>query len=238
MRVLVFDTETTGLPDGKPSFYNTSKWPYIIQLSYILYDVYKNQILVCNDDIIKLDKSVKISEKSVEMHKITYEISQEKGIDISEALSTFNKCIEKSDVIIGHNLSFDKNMIIVEDIRNKSKKNIFRETRSKNKDKNKQKSNTQVVFPYNKQYYCTMKNTIDFCAITTYSDINNVWYNKYPNLSELYQKLFDTIPNPQSVHNSLVDILLCLRCYIRYKQNLDILNNSAVKKMYNEYQLS
>ena len=48
MKVLVFDTETTGLPQrdeyGKsPSLYDTKKWPYIIQFSYILYDTDKNK---------------------------------------------------------------------------------------------------------------------------------------------------------------------------------------------------
>ena len=38
MKVLVFDTETTGLPKGKnPSIYKTELWPHIIQLSYIVY---------------------------------------------------------------------------------------------------------------------------------------------------------------------------------------------------------
>ena len=34
--ILVFDTETTGLPKGKnPSIYKTELWPHIIQLSYL-----------------------------------------------------------------------------------------------------------------------------------------------------------------------------------------------------------
>ena len=38
MRVLVFDTETTGLPtERNASIYHVDKWPYIIQLSYIIY---------------------------------------------------------------------------------------------------------------------------------------------------------------------------------------------------------
>jgi len=37
MRVLVFDTETSGLPTEKnPSIYETQKWPYIIQLSFAI----------------------------------------------------------------------------------------------------------------------------------------------------------------------------------------------------------
>ena len=40
MKVLVFDTETTGLPtERNASISDLKAWPYIVQLSYILYDV-------------------------------------------------------------------------------------------------------------------------------------------------------------------------------------------------------
>ncbi len=33
MKVLIFDTETTGLPEGKnPSIMDTCKWPHIVQI--------------------------------------------------------------------------------------------------------------------------------------------------------------------------------------------------------------
>ena len=46
MKVLVFDTETTGLPKVKKTlvYMRLSKWPHIIQLSYIVYDSDKNDI--------------------------------------------------------------------------------------------------------------------------------------------------------------------------------------------------
>ena len=43
MRVLVFDTETTGLPKTKIlNKYMLELWPYIVQLSYIIYDIDTN----------------------------------------------------------------------------------------------------------------------------------------------------------------------------------------------------
>lgn len=39
MIILVFDTETTGLPKTKIISYDTLKlWPYIVQFSYIIFD--------------------------------------------------------------------------------------------------------------------------------------------------------------------------------------------------------
>ena len=53
MRVLVFDTETTGLPKTKIlNKYMLELWPYIVQLSYIIYDIDTNTIVKIKDCII------------------------------------------------------------------------------------------------------------------------------------------------------------------------------------------
>ena len=55
MKVLVFDTETTGLTKVKnPSIFDFDKWPYILQLSYILYDTEEKMIDLIYDEIIKI----------------------------------------------------------------------------------------------------------------------------------------------------------------------------------------
>ena len=112
MKVLVFDTETTGLPAGRNlSVTNVDKWPLIIQLSYILYDTEINKTCSCVDDIIKLADDVHISSKSIEMHGITRSTSIRKGIQIADALSNFNNVLQQADWVIAHNISFDKQMI-------------------------------------------------------------------------------------------------------------------------------
>ena len=101
MKVLVFDTETTGLPAGRNlSVRDVGKWPHIIQLSYILYDTEQNKTHSCVDDIIKLDAGVYISEKSIEMHGITRSVSLRKGIDIKDAIYNFNKTLQEADTVI------------------------------------------------------------------------------------------------------------------------------------------
>ena len=57
MKILVFDTETTGLQEKGASIYDKSRWPYIIQLSYILYDISNNSTFIKNN-YIKLDNSI------------------------------------------------------------------------------------------------------------------------------------------------------------------------------------
>ena len=47
MKVLVFDTETTGLPpfNRVPTKYNIKDWPYIVQFSFIIYDITTDRII-------------------------------------------------------------------------------------------------------------------------------------------------------------------------------------------------
>ena len=122
MKILFLDTETTGLPEGKNiSLYCTEKWPHVIQLSYIIYDTDKNEIIHKYDSVIKLNDNIVITPKSISMHGITKERSQREGVDIEHALIELNENLEYVDIIVGHNISFDKQIMIVENIR----KNIF-----------------------------------------------------------------------------------------------------------------
>lgn len=200
MKVLVFDTETTGLPVKNASLYESNDWPYIVQLSYILFDTEKNKILVEHDWIIQIPKDIEISLEVSKIHGITNHISQNQGISIDDALDHFDICFKSADVIVGHNLQFDKKMIIVECMRN------FRISLFKNSKK---------------EEFCTMKNSVELCKIVKrYKSNPREKYLKYPTQSELHEKLFKKIP--KGVHNSWVDILICLRCYYFMIYNIDL----------------
>ena len=78
MKILVFDTETTGLPtERNASILSTYKWPYIVQLSYLLYDTEQQMVLDYVDKIIKLPQNIRIPKEAENIHKITNEIYQE-----------------------------------------------------------------------------------------------------------------------------------------------------------------
>ena len=160
MKILVFDTETTGLPErngrNDPLINDVEKWPHIIQLSYLLYDTNLKKLLECQDHIIKLPKNITISKESTNIHGINRSLCNRKGICIDYAIEDFNKTLQQCDCIVAHNLSFDKSMIQVENIR------------LNNKDSFKQISE-----------YCTMKNNINFCAIERINKNGNKYF-KYP----------------------------------------------------------
>lgn len=205
MKVLVFDTETTGLPQRnkygkKASINETTYWPHIIQLSYILYDTEKHKIVIDHDHIVKIPDYCTLTEKSIEMHGITRERSLREGISIKDALELFSICVEAADMIIAHNISFDRQIVIVESIRHRMKGPFYFKDKS--------------------QFFCTMKNTVELCQIKTKSSTTGETYLKFPRLSELHYHMFGE--EPQNTHNSFVDILICLRCYIMLTKGVDI----------------
>ena len=216
MKVLVFDTETTGLPEeNNVSILDTFRWPYIVQLSFIYYDSEINDVIEYYDTVIKLPDNITIPEDSIKIHGITNEIMREKGINIKTALKKFNDTLKDCDIVVGHNISFDKRMIMVECIRNKISQYF---TRGQNK----------------KPEFCTMKNSKNICKIKMVN-FKGEEYFKSPKLSELYTFIFKE--EPRNLHNSFVDVLLCLRCYFAIIENRDIIINEDIKKLFTFYKI-
>ena len=212
MRVLVFDTETTGLPKTKIISPDTlSLWPHIVQFSYVIYDTDANDIVVTMDSIIKVDQNVVISEESIGFHGITNEISQTKGIKLNQALNIFCKYLKTADILVGHNIIFDIQMVKVELLRF-----IYSDMTDEKSRKYKNYLHSLTNFA---NVYCTMQNSIEVCNIKMVNRFGEE-YNKFPKLIELHQKLFNSIPN--NLHNSFNDILVTLRCFVKLKYDIDL----------------
>jgi DNA polymerase III epsilon subunit-like protein len=197
MKIMVFDTETSGLPkERNPSIYDTDKWPHVMQISYIIYDIVGGDVTETYDAYIKLNPWVIVDPVSEGIHGITRETMDKKGISIQEALIHMRDALGKVDLCVGHNVSFDKRFMIVEGIRN----------------------NIRMNFPVD---YCTMKNGKELCKIEiTFS--NGTKGFKYPKLMELYDHLFPDIPAPQNLHNSLADTIVTLKCYCKMAHNVNL----------------
>jgi DNA polymerase III epsilon subunit-like protein len=216
MKVLIFDTETTGLPKTKIISPDTlDLWPYIVQISYIIYDTSINIITDDYNHIIRIPETISISNQSSSIHGITDEISRKKGVHINEILLDFFYNLKNVDMVVGHNVEFDINIVRVELLRLICEKNI------PHKELNSQKHN--LYFITNLQnVFCTMRESVEFCNIQA-TDKSGKPYLKFPKLTELHQKLFNSTPN--NLHNSMVDILVTLRCFIKMKYDMDILTN-------------
>ena len=218
MLILCFDTETTGLPEGRHiSIYETEKWPHVVQLSFMVYDTEKKEVIQEYAQIIKIGENVELTPKSVEIHGITREIIEKYGIPITEALYALKCALKNSECSIGHNLSFDKRLLIVESIRNKG-------------FDSRDDSIVQLHF---RKEFCTMLNSVDVCKIKRFRKDGTTYY-KYPTLLELHEHLFHF--KPHNAHNSKVDVLICLRCYCKLVFNYDLSRESRqFRRMFREF---
>jgi DNA polymerase-3 subunit epsilon len=146
-------------------------------------------------------------------------MSQLKGITIQHVLNVFFAHFKNIDVLVGHNITFDINMVKIELLRI-----IYFNNNISDKDRIYIKQSLHYLNNF-KNICCTMQETIDFCDIKALDRFGKT-YTKWPKLLELHQKLFETIPN--NLHNSFNDILVTLRCFIKLKYNIDL--NEKCKK--------
>ena len=159
-RIIFFDTETTGLPHNyNAPVSDIDNWPRLVQLSWIVTNANGDELKV-KDYIIKPD-GFTIPQDSSRVHGITTEIAQRDGSSLQNVLTEFVSDLGSVEMIVGHNVEFDKKIVGAELLRC----NI----QSKSLDK---------------RTVCTMKSSIDYCALP------GKYGYKWPTLQELHNKLF------------------------------------------------
>ena len=237
IRVLVLDTETTGkLPKHYPGqpFPPSEAYPYITQLSWILYNVELDRVEESFDAYIRVPPSIPITEEITRITGVTRELLDRVGQPIVPALLALYRAYMKCNCIIAHNMSFDSQIIRQEIYRNKDV--IYRFTGSADLVNQVRGLFTK---PFNQQneieLVCTMRESIELCAIEFEPSALQVLakvaltdagiplpvpskptQKKFPTLTELYRKLFEQDP-PTNMHNSMVDVMVCLRCFLKLR---------------------
>ena len=216
MKVLVVDTETTGLCNKKyvngNEVFVRGYIPHIVQMSWVLFDIENNKLISIQDHIVRVPDDVEISPGSINCHGITRECSIEYGCDISDVLRTFVEHLNLCDTVIAHNMKFDKKVIEAAFHRS-GMVNHF------------------DLLPSKIRFRCTMMENIEFCNIIRKSSVDGKEYQKYPTLKELHSKLFK---EELTYHNSLNDVLACLRCFYKLMLDRDIIRvNNKLRIMFN-----
>ena len=219
-RVIVFDVETNGLfPKVKkgatPEETKQEPLPYILQLSFIVYDPKNKQVLRTANHYVKVEDSVPISDEITTLTGIDRAIVNEKGVHITHALNDFYKEYMNCDCVVAHNINFDRAMMKLEIGRNMkmlenmgciSAKQVFqKEFQERHRIDN----------------FCTMNYSKPICKIERVGK-NGVKYYKAPRLVELYEHLFHSIP--ENLHDSMVDTYACLMCFAKIKLRQDLPN--------------
>jgi DNA polymerase III epsilon subunit-like protein len=225
MKIITFDTETTGLPKIKMINEKTLHlWPYIVQFSYVIYNNETNKVLKTVDHIIKIPEHVVITEENSNIHGITDTMSKTRGQDIKEVLKDFMEDYNNADIVVAHNMEFDFNIIKVELMRQiyNDKQTAFQKEQV-TQNLNSLKASNKLC--------CTMQESVDICNIKALTRDGRE-YVKFPSLSELHKHLFSVVP--KKLHNSLNDVLICLRCFYKMHFDTDIVEiNEEVRNSIN-----
>lgn len=215
-KYLIFDVETTGLiPKSSKVFVpKISDYPYILQFSFVLYDINNKSIITKYNSYVNIEKNISISEEITNLTGITRDMCIQQGKPIIEILYEFYQAYIMCDGIVAHNMDFDEKMILIEIERN-------RETII-----NKIPPCLSLFNPMYEKFrgierYCTMKSGTNICNIIVETTIKEKPNKKWPKLIELYSTLFNGEPI-DGLHNSMVDVYACLRCYLKMRHNLTI----------------
>ena len=118
MLALIFDVETTGLPKKrKADIFDFENWPHVVQISWLIFNVTNGKIISINDHVIRLQEWKTIPEEASKVHGITNDIMREKGENIIDILNKFNNDLMECQIMVAHNIEFDKTIIGVESLR-------------------------------------------------------------------------------------------------------------------------
>ena len=214
-RVLVFDTETTGLIKG-PRPRALEQYPHITQITAILYSVPEQKIVAVLNEFVALPEGVHIDPYASQITGITDEICRERGRPIKDILQVLCELVLTCNVLVAHNYEFDSEVI-----------NAELHRCSERIPKYYVKMFQENYLQHNRiSPFCTMKNSVEFCNLKT-----AYGRQKYPKLIELYRALFGLSPISGQMHNSAVDTWVCLRCFLKLYFKISISDEEFAEKM-------
>jgi DNA polymerase III subunit epsilon len=101
--ILFFDTETTGLVHRQLAA-EDHRQPDVVQLAALLTDE-NERTLASMNVLVKPGKA--IEPGAAKAHGITQSDAEKYGLTPAEAFAMFGTLVEKADVLVAHNLSFD-----------------------------------------------------------------------------------------------------------------------------------
>ena len=198
MKVLVFDTETSGLPTrrgyDKYFSYTESKHYDTCRIVSICWKLYEDENLVSSQYFIIKPNNFEIdnTSKACEINGITQEIADKEGVLIEDMFVELHRDLYKAETIVAHNILFDQHILLSELHRLKRQDLIH-------------------IFE-SKELYCTMNKSKDLLRIP-------MKYGNYksPKLIELYEFLFKT--GFEGAHNAEADVEACAKCYFELVKN-------------------
>jgi DNA polymerase III epsilon subunit-like protein len=183
MKVIVFDTETTGLPKHRNIYAKSmeNNWPHIVSISWMILE---NDVPVDSRSYIVKPNGWVIPSESSRIHGISHEQAMQEGKDLQFVIDEF--ICQHYDLLVAHNLEFDENVLVNAIYWDLNRKNFLQ-------------------FPHPKR--CTMTLSQSICKLpSAYTN----WY-KPPKLSELYKFVFGNDPIMKNLHSSMYDVEILVK---------------------------
>ena len=108
VQIVLFDTETNGLPKRRNVAGNAEKgnWPDILSICWMVYEDEKHVKTEYH-----LVKPAGWKVKQTEVHGLTQEMCEKEGKPLAEVLGLFLADVSTSKHVVAHNLRFDKNVV-------------------------------------------------------------------------------------------------------------------------------
>lgn len=176
MKLLIFDTETTGLPKSRdPVGKKPNNWPHLVSISWVILDSETNKVVKERNYIIKPNWAIPV--ESTQIHGITTEHAMLYGQDLRNVMLEFIN--EPCDMMVAHNMEFDISVVI----------NAFMW------DLNLE------FLPIRPKQICTMKLSRELCMIPgkygyKYPKLKELYYHafkKMPDETKLHNSLYDVL---------------------------------------------
>lgn len=190
MTILFFDTETTGLFSDRLPVDHPDQ-PYIVQLAAQL----------CHDDgepiagfSLIVDPGVTIPERASQVHGITNDIAAQFGVSAETALSSFGHLYTRADLVVAHNVKFDRGLIETAIARRYGR-----------------------VKDLTKPLYCTMEAATPIVNLPPTERMLAAGFNKPkpPKLEECIRYFFGE--EMDGAHDAMVDLAACRRVYLHLR---------------------
>lgn len=181
---LIFDTETTGLPRNyNASLTDFDNWPRMVQIAWQMHD-FTGELIEAKNFIVK-PEGFTIPFNAEKIHGISTQMALEHGTNLEDVLSEFGQLLDKCTHVAGHNVEFDLKIAGAEFLRKQFDNKLAR----------------KIVVD-------SMIESTSYCALPG----GRGGGFKYPNLSELHQKLFNQ--SFDEAHNATADVEATTRCFL------------------------
>lgn len=188
--ILFFDTETTGFFNDRQPVNHPSQ-PHIVQLAAMLTEDDGAEVMSFS---VIVDNGVSIPVQASNVHGITTEIADARGIEPEIAMHLFTHAYRLADTVVAHNIKFDKGVVEAE---------IFRRHGE--------------VRRLSKPLFCTMEAATPIVNLPPTERMLAAGFDKPkpPKLEECIRHFFDEALD--GAHDAMIDVDACRRVFFHLK---------------------